>query len=190
MTSLKEQYDIYGYVIVPNLIPNLNTLTSLRNACSRVIAKTRKGEWTRRRTVGKQFPPYDADNPDSWGVQHVMHPHLGEREFVEWYGSDAVINTAVELLECREEDLQMGESAQCSLPFLYLCRWFYSLLYLELFNLLINPIEHSFALSWHRDDVSRHATEEEEQAALAIAHYGVRTFAPFIHINTFIQMVN
>ena len=43
----------------------------------------------------------------------------------------------------------------------------------ELFNLLINPSSHDFALRWHRDDVPETAAEEEEQLALEIRHYGV-----------------
>jgi hypothetical protein len=46
----------------------------------------------------------------------------------------------------------------------------------ELFNLLINPESHHFALSWHRDDVKESATEQEEREALSIPHYGVRLF--------------
>ncbi len=45
----------------------------------------------------------------------------------------------------------------------------------ELFNLLINPISHDFALRWHRDDVKEDASLEEEKAALALWNYGVRT---------------
>lgn len=44
---------------------------------------------------------------------------------------------------------------------------------LELFNLLINPEHHDFALRWHRDDVKESATEQEEFRALAASHYGV-----------------
>ncbi len=52
----------------------------------------------------------------------------------------------------------------------------------ELFNLLINPISHSFALRWHRDDVSEKALEQEEQQALAVWHHGVSEGTPaFIH---------
>lgn len=43
----------------------------------------------------------------------------------------------------------------------------------ELFNLLINPESHEFALRWHRDDVRETATEDEERQALAIWHHGV-----------------
>jgi len=43
----------------------------------------------------------------------------------------------------------------------------------ELFNLLINPEAHDFALRWHRDDVREKATEEEERVALDRWGYGV-----------------
>jgi hypothetical protein len=43
----------------------------------------------------------------------------------------------------------------------------------ELFNLLINPVAHNFALRWHRDDVKGDASAEEERDALAIWHHGV-----------------
>lgn len=44
----------------------------------------------------------------------------------------------------------------------------------ELFNMLINPESHAFALRWHRDDVREKASEDEERQALSIWHYGVR----------------
>lgn len=106
-SSLKASYDHEGYVIVPGLIPAAE-FASLKDAGSRVTALTRSGQWPHRRTVGKQFPPFNADNPDSWGVQHVMHPDLKAPEFVRWYTSDAVVEVAKELLGCEEKDLQMG----------------------------------------------------------------------------------
>lgn len=45
---------------------------------------------------------------------------------------------------------------------------------IELFNLLINPESHEFALRWHRDDVREKASEEEEVRALGLWHHGVR----------------
>lgn len=48
----------------------------------------------------------------------------------------------------------------------------------ELFNLLINPLNHDFALRWHRDDVRENATAEEELKALASWSHGVRTPPP------------
>ena len=47
----------------------------------------------------------------------------------------------------------------------------------ELFNLLINPESHNFALRWHRDDVRETACEDEERQALAIWHHGVSTIS-------------
>ncbi|KAI6001820.1 hypothetical protein EDD15DRAFT_2227674 [Pisolithus albus] len=149
-SSVKEMYDEQGYVIVPGLVtPEYFTL--LGKACERVIAKTRSGVWPHRRTVGRQFPPYDNDNPDSWGVQHVMHPDLGEPVFAEWYTSEGLLAVARELLQCEEDELQM-----------------------ELFNLLINPLHHDFALRWHRDDVKEVATADEEVQALSAWKYGVQ----------------
>ncbi|TFK68940.1 hypothetical protein BDN72DRAFT_820679 [Pluteus cervinus] len=147
---LKALYDKQGFVIVPGLVRD-DDREELEMACDRVIARTRAGQWPYRRTVGKQFPPYGNDHPDSWGVQHVMHPDLGEPCFVRWYTSLMITEVARELLECGEEDLQM-----------------------ELFNLLINPLESRFALRWHRDDVGEKATEEEEKAALEKWRYGVQ----------------
>ncbi|KLO07408.1 hypothetical protein SCHPADRAFT_909526 [Schizopora paradoxa] len=150
MSTLKESYERDGFVLVPNLI-SPNQLSELRAACARVVKKTRRGDWPHRRVVGKQFPPYGDTNPDSWGVQHVMHPALDEPAFVRWYTSDAVVDVVEQLLECEEGALQM-----------------------ELFNLLINPERHSFALRWHRDDIKETATTEEETEALGKWHYGVQ----------------
>ncbi|KAI6008728.1 hypothetical protein F5J12DRAFT_49901 [Pisolithus orientalis] len=148
--SVKEMYDEQGYVIVPGLVTSEH-FTLLSKACERVIAKTRSGAWPHRRTVGRQFPPYENDNTDSWGVQHVMHPDLGEPVFAEWYTSEGLLAVVRELLQCREDELQM-----------------------ELFNLLINPLNHHFALRWHRDDVKEDATADEEAQALAAWKYGVQ----------------
>ena len=43
----------------------------------------------------------------------------------------------------------------------------------ELFNMLINPVCHEFALRWHRDDVKEDASEDEEREALVKWHHGV-----------------
>jgi len=104
----KSVYDKQGYVVVPGLIPP-ELEKPVREATERVIARTRAGEWPHRRTVGKQFPPFDNDNPDSWGVQHLMHPDLGEPIFAEWYTSGSLIRTICGLLNCDEDKLQMGE---------------------------------------------------------------------------------
>ena len=108
MSSLKAEYDENGYVILDGLIPPKDFL-ALEQACQRVVSRTRSGQWPHRRTVGKQFPPYGDEDPDSWGVQHVMHPVLAEPAFAKWYTSEPLTTAIKQLLSCREEDLQMGE---------------------------------------------------------------------------------
>ncbi|EJD00334.1 FtsJ-domain-containing protein [Fomitiporia mediterranea MF3/22] len=149
-SPLKDAFERDGFVIVDSLVPDAQ-FKELQAACARVIAKTRSGEWQHRRVLGKQFPPFDSDNPDSWGVQHIMHPDLKEPIFAKWYTGDELMGAAKSLLECGDEHLQM-----------------------ELFNLLINPQSHEFALRWHRDDIRENATEEEEVKALALWHHGVQ----------------
>ncbi|KAG6807066.1 hypothetical protein H0H92_008943 [Tricholoma furcatifolium] len=150
VSQFKAAYEDQGFVVVPDLISSEDQET-LRKACDRVVSLTREGKWPHRRTVGKQFPPFGDDNPDSWGVQHVMHPALGEPAFATWYTSQPLSDVVKDLLECKDEDLEM-----------------------ELFNLLINPLGHNFALRWHRDDVPEKATEEEEIEALEKWHFGVQ----------------
>ena len=104
---LKTSYDQQGYVVVPGLLDPAHK-RALEEACERIIARTRAGLWSHRRTVGKEFPPYGDENPDSWGVQHVMHPDLGESAFVQWYTSSKLLAVVTELLGCKETDLQMG----------------------------------------------------------------------------------
>ncbi|KEP52844.1 phytanoyl-CoA dioxygenase [Rhizoctonia solani 123E] len=146
----KDAYAHDGYVFVPGLVDD-SQLSALQDACDRVVAKTRAGEWPHRRIVGKQFPPFDGSEPDSWGVQHITHPDLHEPIFVRWYGSERVVGAATSLLGCSEDQVQM-----------------------ELFNLLINPDRHAFALRWHRDDVPETAGPEEEIAALKTNFFGVQ----------------
>lgn len=105
----KAAFERDGYVIVRDLIASPNEFGALAAASQRVIAKTRVGDWPHRRVVGRQFPPYDSDNPDSWGVQHLMHTDLGEKAFAEWYTGDRMARKVCELVGCKEEDLQMGE---------------------------------------------------------------------------------
>ncbi|KAF5347783.1 hypothetical protein D9756_010268 [Leucocoprinus leucothites] len=149
-STIKATYNDQGFVVIPGLI-SPEDWAELETACQRVIQKTRDGTWHHRRTVGKQFPPFNNDNPDSWGVQHVMHPQLNEPAFAKWYTSDKLLKVVKELLGCTDEELQ-----------------------LELFNLLINPLGHDFALRWHRDDVNEKASEEEERNALQVWGHGVQ----------------
>ena len=104
--SLKEHYDTHGYVIVRGLVtPSENA--HLLAATERAAARTRSGSWPHARVVGKQFPPY-GDGDDVWGVQHAMHPALGEPAFARWYAGDAVRGAAKTLLGCQDDHLQMG----------------------------------------------------------------------------------
>lgn len=106
-SGIKERYEEQGYVVVPGLLPPEH-FEALRAACERAITKTRSGAWPHRRTVGRQFPPFEDDNADSWGVQHVMHPDLAERAFANWYTSKGLTEAAMKLLGCEQDELQMG----------------------------------------------------------------------------------
>lgn len=114
-TSYKELYDKQGYVIIPRLVPE-DMLPELTAAAERAIERTRSGLWQHRRTVGRQFPPFDDVNPDSWGVQHIMHPDLGERAFSDWYTCDVFVKAVMGLLDCKEDELQMGRLMITSNP--------------------------------------------------------------------------
>lgn len=107
-STFKETYDKQGYVIIPGLIPD-DMLPELTVAAERAIERTRSGSWQHRRTLGRQFPPFDESDPDSWGVQHIMHPDLGEPAFAKWYTSDVFVKSVLGLLCCKEDELQMGE---------------------------------------------------------------------------------
>lgn len=113
LSQYKATYDELGYVILPS--PTLlspNDLVTLREAAERIIDKTRAGEWTKRRIVGKQFPPFETEEerPDVWGVQHIMHYELGEPAFAQWYGNQKSVQTMAFLLGCEENEVQMGKT--------------------------------------------------------------------------------
>lgn len=110
-------------------------LTKLREASNRILERARAGpndpsRWRYVRAVGKQFPPFPTDREDIWGVQHLMHPDLQETIFLEWYTSPKLLATVCEIIGAEVDDLQ-----------------------LELFNLLVNPRQLPYSLSWHRDNV-------------------------------------
>ena len=110
-SSLKEHYDTHGYVIVQGLLTP-SEQANLLGATERATARTRSGSWPHARVVGKQFPPYGTGD-DVWGVQHVMHPALGEPAFARWYVGGAVRGAAKTLLECKDEHLQIGTVVFC-----------------------------------------------------------------------------
>ncbi|ORZ24010.1 hypothetical protein BCR42DRAFT_402049 [Absidia repens] len=138
-----------GFVIVDNLITD-EQLPRLKDACERVITKARNGEWKHRRLVGTQFPPW-TEGDDVWGVQHLLHPDLNETVFMEWYGSEALLAAVSQLINTKRDDLQF-----------------------ELFNLLINPRDHDFDLTWHRDSIPADTLQDKEEELLTIPHYGTQ----------------
>ncbi|KIW10587.1 hypothetical protein PV08_11551 [Exophiala spinifera] len=144
-----ESLERDGFVVIRSALTP-GEIEKLRDACQRVTALARQGQWPHVRTLPKQFPPWnvkEGQNPAEagiWGVQGLMHPAMLEHDlFTATYFSDALINPTKELLQCGDDELVM-----------------------ELFNLLVRP-DHDFELRWHRDDISEKATPEEELERLA-----------------------
>ena len=132
-----------GFVRIPCVL-SPNALETLRSAWQRSADMARRGEWPYVRTLPKQFPPWNSDvSQGIWGVQHLLHPHLPDRDtFAASYFAPYIIDPVTALLECKPDDLVM-----------------------ELYNLLIRP-ERDFALRWHRDDIPPDISPDEEEARL------------------------
>lgn len=94
-------------MIVPGLIRE-SDLTPLRHAADAVVEKGRRHEWSQVRVVGKQFPPWDAQD-DIWGIQNIMHPDLDQPVFREWYGRPDMLQVCAALMGCELKDMQFGE---------------------------------------------------------------------------------
>ncbi|KAL1923842.1 uncharacterized protein VTP21DRAFT_8822 [Calcarisporiella thermophila] len=148
LKTLHQKLEEDGYVVIDGLVPP-ELLQPLRDACERAVTKARNDEWKHRRLVGVQFPPWPEEGPDVWGVQHIMNPELGEPIFAQWYSSEKLIEVVREILGVKEEEIQ-----------------------LELFNLLINPAQTDYQITWHRDAIVPEVSEEEEKEKLKIPHYG------------------
>lgn len=85
-----------------------------------------------------------------------MHPDLPHSEtYRSFYSSAVMLRIASALLECETTQLQM-----------------------ELFNLLINPTHHAFALGWHRDDIRADTQQDEEERRLSKDALGVQWNVP------------
>lgn len=158
ITAIKEAYERDGYVIVDGIFDSDDTgdtgLSKLRDAAEKVTSLTRAGQWPHRRVIGKQFPPFDdpRSNPDSWGVQHLLHPTLDKQQvFARFYASSPLIDICAALLGVDEGRMQ-----------------------LELFNLLIEPGRHNFALGWHRDDIRPDVPVREERRRLEAPLFGIQ----------------
>ncbi|KAK4457389.1 hypothetical protein QBC42DRAFT_350512 [Cladorrhinum samala] len=154
-STLLRQLQTDGYVIIRSLLPP-ELVASLLAATREVTSLARAGKWPHVRTVGKQFPPWDASlavRDGIWGVQHLMHPSLGPRSalFAQLYFNPALLSVCSALLQCGPEELVM-----------------------ELLNLLVDPPK-SFALSWHRDDIPWESTAEQEMEVLSRKGYDRHT---------------
>jgi hypothetical protein len=152
LNAIYDQFHRDGFVIVDGIFDGQD-VEELRKAAKDVTNLTREGKWPHRRVVGKQFPPYDTvASPDSWGVQHLMHPQLPHHEsFTQFYASSPLLDISAHLLNTSILNMQ-----------------------LELFNLLIEPAQHCFALGWHRDDIRPDVTEVEERIRLAAPTSGIQ----------------
>lgn len=183
LTALRQR----GYVILPSLLTP-EELTTLRAAAARLTATARAGGWPHVRTVGKQFPPWDASlvpgQAGIWGVQHLLHPDLpvapAHREaFARVYFHAGILGVARELLSLSgplsgsssssspsgvdagaDGDREGGGDGEGDG------------MTMELLNMLVRPEgagvggDGSFALRWHRDDIPASATAAEETARL------------------------
>lgn len=157
-------YERDGYVILSDIFDQASapSLEQLRAAAADATQLTRTGAWAHRRLVGKQFPPFDKDeHRDYWGVQHLLHPDLPHHEqFAAFYGSPRLLSIAALLMQAENGGASNSSGAEQ--------------MQLELFNLLIEPHQHAFALSWHRDDIRPDVSRKEEADKLATPTYGIQ----------------
>ncbi|KAI0097245.1 phytanoyl-dioxygenase family protein [Nemania sp. FL0031] len=172
MASLRAALAEQGFVIQRQVL-SPEELESLRDAAARTTARARAGNWPDIRTVGKQFPPWPKPAAPGappaegiWGVQGLLHPALGADAdiFAASYFNDKVLDVAKALLTYEydaENGADGGEVAECTDDDLVL----------ELYNMLVRP-DSDFELEWHRDDVPRTASVEEEAAKLGISSLG------------------
>ncbi|CAK3943129.1 Hypothetical predicted protein [Lecanosticta acicola] len=128
-----------GFVRITKVFTD-DEIEAFRGACHRSAELTRAGKWPYYRTLPKQFPPWNEDvSQGIWGVQHLLHPEMPDKEiFEKSYFGEQMIGAVTSLLNCSPDDLVM-----------------------ELYNMLVRP-DRDFALRWHRDDIGPDVTAEEE----------------------------
>lgn len=147
-----------GFVKIPGLLTPAEIQT-LKPAATHATTLTRTGKWPHFRSVPKQFPPWPTTTPPAseggiWGVQHLLHPEMPNREeFARFYFSDKVLAIAEELLGVKNKNT--ADSGTENEP-----------LVMELFNLLVAPETRDFELRWHRDDIPDTVSPEEEARQL------------------------
>lgn len=176
--QLRAAYAEHGYVVLDGVLPVQSAeFAALRAAAHAAVAATRAGSWPHRRIVGRQFPPFTADNPDSWGVQHIMHPDApGHDVFRAFYGQRALLAVSAALLGLDgpagpDAPLRAPDDETSPEPPTQHMQ-------AELFNLLINPESAAFALTWHRDDIRPDVSADEEERTLRTPVGGVQWNAP------------
>ncbi|KAI9629932.1 hypothetical protein KEM48_012463 [Puccinia striiformis f. sp. tritici PST-130] len=130
------------------LIADDTQLDQLRNAADAVVERTRN----QNGLISKQFPPWnDEESPDIWGAQHIMHPALAQPAFASFYFSTPMTEIVGLLSDMSPDEHTMA----------------------GLHNLLVEPLNHRFALSWHRDTIKSSVDEDEERQGLTSkAQYG------------------
>jgi hypothetical protein len=171
VAALKAHYDTHGYVLLPSTL-SPSHLASLRAAAAHATALTRAGAWPHRRVVGKAFPPFDAENSDSWGVQHLLHPRMPQADvFAAFYARDELLDVAAALIGTPREAMQMELFNLRTLLLLLLPSCGAGRLTQRT---VINPASHAFALAWHRDDMRPSLSPTEEAARLALPCAGVQ----------------
>ncbi|POW07664.1 hypothetical protein PSTT_08069 [Puccinia striiformis] len=118
-------------------------------------------KWPYKRTVGKQFPPWnDEESPDIWGAQHIMHPALAQPAFASFYFSTPMTEIVGLLSDMSPDEHTMA----------------------GLHNLLVEPLNHRFALSWHRDTIK--SSYGGVQWNLALYHDECLFVVPGSHLRT------
>ncbi|KAJ5654262.1 hypothetical protein N7490_001265 [Penicillium lividum] len=149
-----------GFVVIRNLLTPTE-IAHYRTIATEATTKTRTGSWPHFRTVPKQFPPWPSTPPPAseggiWGVQHLMHPEMPNRQsFAKCYFSPQILQVVEELVGVSSPNSEEP-------------------LVMELFNLLVAPETKDFELRWHRDDIPETASAEEELAQLAAKSPGGR----------------
>jgi ectoine hydroxylase-related dioxygenase (phytanoyl-CoA dioxygenase family) len=141
--ELRAALDRDGFVSIPKAFSG-EELERFRAAARHATELARAGKWPYIRTLPKQFPPWSQDPSNGiWGVQHLLHPDMPEREtFAGSYFNETMMQTITGLLQCKKDDLV-----------------------LELYNMLVRP-DRDFALRWHRDDIGPEVSAEQEMERL------------------------
>ncbi|KAL4919556.1 hypothetical protein BDW62DRAFT_199875 [Aspergillus aurantiobrunneus] len=173
-SSYLQALQTNGFVVIPSLLPsNSPELTSLLQAATTATTLARTGSWPHFRTVPKQFPPWPTNIPPPaseggiWGVQHLLHPDMpGRSEFAKFYFDERVLAVIKELLGLPNGNATSTTHAEDGDG--------EEKLVMELFNLLVAPEVHDFALRWHRDDIPSEVSQEEEARLLSSKSPGGR----------------